>query len=83
MPKVKFLRDFQGKATREVFYKKGQEVELDDSLIGAVVAEGAAEYVRATLIENVTGVELQYFDNEPQFENAAEPPKPTRKRGRK
>lgn len=61
--KVKFLRDFQGRATREVFYKKGQEVELDSSAADAVVAEGVAEYVTGSR-----------FDVEPQFEQAEEPP---------
>lgn len=42
---VKFNRDFQGKATREVFYKQGQEVELEEAVAEALVAEGVAEIV--------------------------------------
>ena len=47
MPKIKFLQDFQGKETREVFYKEGQEVELDDSLTSVLVKEGRAALVQA------------------------------------
>lgn len=47
MPKIKFLQDFQGKETKEVFYKEGQEVELDENLTSVLVKEGRAEYVKA------------------------------------
>ena len=74
--KVKFLQDFQGSETREVFYRKGQEADLPDSIAQRLVTDRRAEQVAPV-------VEVQYHDNEPQFENAAIPPQPKRsKRGR-
>lgn len=85
--KVKFLQDFQGRETKEVFYRQGQEAELSDSVAQRLIADRRVVLVHApepVVFENVTGVEIQYFDNEPQFENAAEPPKTQRgKRGKK
>jgi hypothetical protein len=46
MPKVKFLQDFQGKETREVFYKFGQEVELPDHMTAVLIADRRVELVR-------------------------------------
>ena len=104
MSKVRFLQDFQGKETREVFYKKDQVVEIDDNLVDRLVSDGRAERVterhyggqdspelkpradeviyKEVQAENAASV--MYFDDEPQFENAAEPPRPTKKqRGKK
>lgn len=105
MKKVKFLQDFQGRETREVFYKQGQEVELDDHIAQQLLADRrvelvdypkpkmAEEFVKPVEFENVTDVhkaggevkvvDPEYHDNEPQFENAAEPPKSKGKRGKK
>lgn len=41
--RIRFLRDFRGRATGEQFYPKGAEADLEDG--GAVIAEGAAEAV--------------------------------------
>lgn len=81
MAKVKFLQDFQGSETREVFYRKSQEVELPDSMAARLVADRRAEFVdNPVVLENVNEVQVEYHDLEPQFENAAEPPKPKSKR---
>lgn len=94
--KVKFLQDFQGRETREVFYKQGQVVELEDHIAQQLLAdrrvellpkpETVKEFLEPVIFENVTDVhkvggEVKpvYQDSEPQFENAAEPPKLTRK----
>lgn len=62
MPRVRFLQDFQGKETNEIFYKLGQEVELPDHITSRLVADKRAEYVSAgdppaVVLENVTNVE--------------------------
>lgn len=76
--KVKFLQDFQGRETREAFYKQGQEVELPDNMAQRLVADGRARVVTPA------PVQVEYHDLTPQFENAAEPPKPEpKKRGKK
>lgn len=92
--KVKFLRDFQGKATKEVFYKQGDVVEVDDPIASAVIAEGVAE----RLVESaphygaVKVVEVdqsdQLRDDEKIYEqfiaeSAEEEAKPKGKRSRK
>lgn len=103
--KVKFLQDFQGRETREVFYKQGEVVELGDATADLLLKYGRVELVKdAPHYGGQTDPELKprddeviykevqadnavkpvYHDNEPQFENAAEPPKPAaRKRGKK
>lgn len=45
--RVKFLRDFRGRATNEIFYEAGVEVDLSDDQASAVISEGAAEAVKA------------------------------------
>jgi hypothetical protein len=61
MPKVKFLQDFQGRETGEVFYKLGQEATLPGHMTTVLVADRRAELVKETdapvVFENVTGVE--------------------------
>ncbi len=42
MPAVKFLRDFRGVNTNEVFYQAGEVVTLEDGQAAGVIAEGAA-----------------------------------------
>lgn len=75
MPKVKFLQDFQGKETREVFYKQGQEVELPDHVVSQLVKDGRAELVKnepltveefltPEIHENVTNVETVVVEPE-------------------
>jgi hypothetical protein len=104
--KVRFLQDFQGRETREVFYKQGQEVELPDHIAESLLADRRVElvdfpepktvkeFLTPVEFENVTDVRKEvevenavkpvYHDSEPQFENVAEPPKPTKKqRGKK
>lgn len=49
MALVRFLRDFQGRATRETFYRAGEVADLETA--DAVVAEGAAEYVEVNTPE--------------------------------
>lgn len=68
MQKVQFLQDFQGKETREIFYKQGQIVDFDDGMAERLIADGRA----ALVVINVGN----RFDVEPQFEQAEEPPQP-------
>ncbi len=42
MQKVKFLQDFQGRETREVFYPKDAIVELDDGMAEQLIKDGRA-----------------------------------------
>jgi hypothetical protein len=46
MPKVKFLQDFQGRETGEVFYKLGQEATLPDHMTAVLIADRRAELVK-------------------------------------
>lgn len=62
MTKVKFLQDFQGVETKNVFYLKDQVVELDDETSSRVVKDGRAEYV--------VGHGTASFENTPQFEES-------------
>lgn len=78
---IKFLQDFQGKETGEVFYKKDQVAELSDFMADRLVKELRAVYIA----HGTTNAE-----NAPQFEEvppAEIPPvenvQPSRKRGRK
>ena len=64
MKKVKFLQDFQGVETRNVFYEKDVEIVLEDGIADRVVEDGRAVYV----------INVVPHDNIQQFENAAEPP---------
>ena len=41
--KVKFLQDFQGRETKEIFYVKGQEVELDSDAAASLLRDGFVE----------------------------------------
>jgi hypothetical protein len=83
---VKFLQDFQGRETKEVFYRSGQEVDLPDHIAQQLLADRRVELVKPAEVvhfENVTGVDMRHLNVEPQFEQAEEPPKPKVKRGRK
>jgi hypothetical protein len=74
MKKVRFLQDFQGRETNEVFYKKGQEVELPDSQTQILLADRrvelvdfpqpqtAKEFLEPVVFENVTDVETETAD---------------------
>lgn len=79
---VKFTRSFRGVATAEVFYEKGQEVDLPEWQASRVVAEGAAERVAAPLIEAGPELSDEAVDSGPVVEESA-PPKPARKSTRK
>lgn len=46
MQKVKFLQDFQGRETKEVFYKAGQVADLSDELIDQLVKDKRVELVK-------------------------------------
>jgi hypothetical protein len=46
MPKVKFLQDFQGRETSEIFYKLGQVADLPDHMTAILVADRRAELVK-------------------------------------
>lgn len=96
--KVKFLQDFQGKETREVFYKQGQEAELPDHLAEQLLADRRVElvnypkpttpeeFLKPVVFENVTGVETEEVTFEELKEEVAEvqpDPKPKSKRGKK
>lgn len=78
---IKFLQDFQGKETNEVFYKKDQIADLPDFMVGILVKENRAVYI-AHGTSNA--------ENTPQFEEVPPveiPPvenvQASRKRGRK
>lgn len=45
MTKVKFLQDYRGKLTNEIFYTLGTVVEFDEATAAELVARGRAEYV--------------------------------------
>jgi hypothetical protein len=73
MPKVKFLQDFQGKETGEIFYKQGQVADLPDHMTAILVADRRAElvqgppktfeeFVEPVVYENVTGVDMTITD---------------------
>lgn len=69
--KVRFLQDFQGKETKELFYKQGQEIELPDHVAQLLVTDRRAElvdypkpttpeeFVKPVVFENVTAVESE------------------------
>jgi hypothetical protein len=68
MPKVKFLQDFQGKETGEIFYKQGQVADLPDHMTAILVADRRAELVKEDdapiVYENVNGAQIGYADEE-------------------
>jgi hypothetical protein len=68
MPKVKFLQDFQGKETGEIFYKLGQVADLPDHMTAILVADRRAELVKEDdapiVYENVNGAQIGYADEE-------------------
>lgn len=78
---IKFLQDFRGRETNEMYYLKDTIVELPDHMADRLVADGRAEYV-AHGTSNA--------DNTPQFEEVppavvtpiVENVQPSRKRGR-
>jgi hypothetical protein len=51
MPKVKFLQDFQGKETGEIFYKLGQVADLPDHMTAILVADRRAELVKGITLD--------------------------------
>lgn len=68
--RIKFLQDFQGRETKNIFYVKGQEVELDVETADLLVRENRA-------VEVVEPIEVR----QPVIE-VVEDSKPT-KRGKK
>ncbi len=40
--KLKFLQDFQGRETKEIFYVKGQEVDFDSETAAVLVRDNRA-----------------------------------------
>lgn len=52
MAKVKFLQDFRGRETREVFYVKDQIVEIDDDTAQVLIADGRAKAVLSIIPES-------------------------------
>lgn len=68
--KLKFLQDFQGRETHNIFYVKGQEVELDVETASVLVRDNRA-------VEVVEHIEVR----QPVIE-VVEDSKPT-KRGKK
>lgn len=69
--RIKFLQDFQGRETKNIFYVKGQEVELDVEISDLLVRENRA-------VEVVEPIEVR----QPVIEVVEDTPKPT-KRGKK
>ena len=73
MSVVKFLQDFQGRETNEVFYRLGQEADLPDYMVSILVRDGRAELVKATVpYPPVSDEFLNTITDEPHF---AEEPK--------
>jgi hypothetical protein len=66
--KVKFLQDFQGRETRNIFYPKGTEVEFETEI--------ALQLIQDKFAVDVSPIEVQ----QPETEAAEQ--KPT-KRGKK
>lgn len=64
MKEVRFLQDFQGVETRNVFYKSGSVHSFEDDLADRLIVDGRA---KSTFIHS-------YVDETAQFENAATPP---------
>ena len=94
MSKVRFLQDFQGKETKERFYSKGQEVEIEDFLVSQLVTDGRVEVVAAPVADvhkDGGAVEVVEHDEvlpvvevEPEPEPVEEvPPTPKKRKGRK
>lgn len=55
--KIKFLQDFRGRETDEVFYKFGDEVDLPDGVATRLVNDGRAEFVKVEVVEAVEVIE--------------------------
>lgn len=51
MPQVEFLQDFQGKETREVFYKKGQVVDLPENMLDILLREKRVKIIAGSLAD--------------------------------
>ena len=82
--RVKFLRDFQGKETRERFYRKNEVADLPDSMASQLVADKAAipdvsevAYVSTPQFENA------YFESPAALEDEVEPYIKPKRYGRK
>lgn len=45
MKKVRFLMDYRGKLTGEIFYTKGEVAEFEAGVAAALVEDKRAEYV--------------------------------------
>jgi hypothetical protein len=69
MPKIKFLQDFRGTETNEVFYKKDEVVDVSENTAERLVKDGRA------VVESGS-----QYDVEPQFEQPV--PEKKRKRGK-
>lgn len=95
--KVKFLQDFRGKETNEVFYTQGQEAEFPDHVAELLVKDGRVEIVAAPMPVHYGGQvqpEAITLDDEQIYnefvkeaieliEEVPPDPKPKGKRGKK
>ena len=73
MPRVKFLQDFQGRETAEVFYRLGQEVDLPDHVAARLIADRRAELVQAEpVVEEPAAIATSHFYG-PVYVGATEP----------
>ena len=88
MKKVKMLMDFQGRETKERFFLKDTEVELEDHMADLLVREKRAEFVLSVGANPAN--EPQFEEVEPlqeevvaQEEATAEAPELPKKRGRR
>lgn len=45
---VEFLQDFQGRETKEVFYKQGQQVDLPENMASVLQRDGRVRIVAGT-----------------------------------
>lgn len=79
--KVKFLQDFQGSETNNVFYLKGSEHELPDNIAERLVQDGRAEFVPGRGVES-HNVEPQFEQPEPPQPEKNEPPARRNKRSK-
>jgi hypothetical protein len=93
--KVKFLKGFQGRETRNLWFEAGKVADLDEEMAVLVVRNGQAEFVLdpedfAALAVEASGdegesplaVPVEHPPDEPSEEKAAEKPKGKKRGGR-
>lgn len=76
---VEFLQDFQGRETKEVFYKRGQQVDLPENMASVLQRDGRVRIVAGTPSDSSPaqmseGVEAVHYgaQKEPELRNDEE-----------